>query len=198
MAEYMRPRSTPSRADSRPQSAARRWRRGPGLALLVSSALLLAACSNQPHGDLVDYVKKVKSRPAGKIEPLPEIKPYATFVYDDTNLRDPFVPFTAAIEEAEPVDNGIRPPMERKREALEEFPLDSLKYVGTLEKNGKVWALIEAPDKTVYRVQVGNHMGTNYGEITAITETEIKLKEIIPNGATGGWVERIATITLSE
>jgi len=174
------------------------YRRASGLALLIGAALLLGACSQQPHSDLVDYVQKIKARPGGKIEPLPEIKPYETFVYDDSNLRDPFVPFTETIQEATPVDNGLRPDSNRKREALEEFPLDSLKYVGTLEKKGQVWALIEAPDKTVYRVQVGNHMGTNYGEIIEITETEIKLKEIIPNGATGGWVDRIATISLSE
>ncbi len=173
-------------------------RRAPGLALLLGTALLLSACSQQPHSDLVDYVEKIKSRSGGKIEPLPEIKPYETFVYDEENLRDPFVPFTEVIQEAKPTDSGIRPDSNRKREALEEFPLDSLKYVGTLEKKGQVWALIEAPDKTVYRVRVGNHMGTNYGEIIEITETEIKLKEIIPNGATGGWMDRIATISLSE
>jgi type IV pilus assembly protein PilP len=173
-------------------------RRAAGLTLLLGAGLLLMACSGQPHSDLVTYVEKVKSRPGGKIEPLPEIKPYETFVYDDSNLRDPFVPFTEVVQQAEVIDTGIRPDSNRKREALEEFPLDSLKYVGTLEKKGRVWALIEAPDKTVYRVQVGNHMGTNYGEIIEITETEIKLKEIIPNGATGGWVDRIATISLSE
>lgn len=166
--------------------------------LLLAAPLLLAACSGEQHGDLRAYVDKVKAREGKPIKPLPEVKPYETFVYLDENRRDPFSQYIEEVRGAEAGDSGIRPNMNRKREALEDFPLDSLKYVGTLEKKGIVWALVSAPDNTVYRVQVGNHMGANYGEILEITETEIKLKEIIPNGATGGWVDRIASLSLSE
>ncbi len=165
---------------------------------LLASLLFLAACSGQQHGDLVDYVKKVKARPGAPIKPLPEVKPYETFAYVDEDRRDPFSQYIEEIRTAEQQDSGIRPDIQRKREALEEFPLDSLKYVGTLEKKGIVWALVSAPDSTVYRVQVGNYIGTNYGQILEITETEIKLKEIIPNGATGGWVDRLASLSLEE
>ncbi|HID49977.1 MAG TPA: pilus assembly protein PilP [Chromatiales bacterium] len=166
--------------------------------LLLALALAATGCGTEQHGDLKAYVKKVKARKGGKIEPLPEVKPYDTFVYVDEDRRDPFSPYFENVREEIPIDTGIRPDMNRKREALEEFPLDSLKYVGTLQKKDTLWALVSAPDNTVYRVQVGNHMGSNYGEIIAITETEIKLKEIIPNGATGGWVDREASVSLSE
>ena len=168
------------------------------LALLLAAPLFLAACSGEQHGDLRAYVDKVKAREGKPIKPLPEVKPYETFVYIDEDRRDPFSQYIEEVRGTEAGDSGIRPDMDRKREALEDFPLDSLKYVGTLEKKGIVWALVSAPDNTVYRVQVGNHMGANYGEILEITETEIKLKEIIPNGATGGWVDRIASLSLSE
>lgn len=168
------------------------------LVLLLAAPLLLSACGSEQHGDLVAYVDKIKSREGGGIEPLPEVKPYETFVYIDEDRRDPFTQYIEEVRKQETADTGLRPDITRKREALEEFPLDSLKYVGTLEKKGRVWALISAPDNTVYRVQVGNHMGANYGEILEITETEVKLKEIIPNGATGGWVDRIASLSLSE
>ncbi len=168
------------------------------LVMLLASFMLLTACSGEQHGDLVDYVTKVKARKGGPIKPLPEVKPYETYAYLDEDRRDPFSQYIEEIHSAAAEDSGIRPDIQRKREALEEFPLDSLKYVGTLEKKGIVWALVSAPDDTVYRVQVGNHMGANYGEILEITETEIKLKEIIPNGATGGWVDRIASLSLSE
>jgi type IV pilus assembly protein PilP len=168
------------------------------LVLLLAAPLLLTACSGEQHGDLVAYVNKVKTRQGSNIEPLPEVKPYETFVYIDQDRRDPFSQYIEEIRKPETADTGLTPDITRKREALEEFPLDSLKYVGTLEKKGIVWALISAPDNTVYRVQVGNHMGTNYGEILEITETEVKLKEIIPNGATGGWVDRTASLSLSE
>ena len=168
------------------------------LVLLLATPLFLAACSTEQHGDLRAYVKKVKGREGKPIKPLPEVKPYETFVYIDEDRRDPFSQYIEEVQTTQPEDSGLRPDMERKRETLEGFPLDSLKYVGTLEKKGIVWALVSAPDNTVYRVQVGNHMGANYGEILEITETEIKLKEIIPNGATGGWVDRIASLSMSE
>ncbi len=165
--------------------------------LLLAAPLLVAACSGTEHDDLRAWVDKVKTRPGGKIKPIPEVKPYDTFVYVEDDLRDPFSPYFEEVRQ--PAANpGLRPDMNRKREALEEFPLDSLKYVGTLEKKGKLWALIAAPDNTVYRVQVGNHLGKNFGEIVEINENQIKIKEIIPNGATGGWVDREATLTLAE
>ncbi len=166
-------------------------------ALLLAVPLLLAACGSSEHEDLRAWVAKVKAKPGGKIPPLPEVKPYESFVYVEEDRRDPFSPYFEEVQQAE-ANPGLRPDMNRKREALEEFPLDSLKYVGTLEKKGKLWALIAAPDNTVYRVQVGNHLGKNFGEIVAINEHEIKIKELIPNGATGGWVEREATLTLAE
>ena len=165
---------------------------------MLASPLLLAACSGNQHSDLVAFIDKVKAKKQGNIQPLPEVKPYETFVYDDVDRRDPFSPYAEQVQTTKIDKNGLRPDHDRKREALEEFPLDSLKYVGTLEKKNTIWALISAPDKTVYRVQVGNHMGTNFGQIEKITETEITLKEIIPNGATGGWVDRSASLSLTE
>ena len=117
--------------------------------LLAAPLLLLTACSGEQHGDLVVYAKKIKARPGKGIEPLPEVKPYETFVYIDEDRRDPFSQYIEEIRKQETADTGLRPDITRKREALEEFPLDSLKYVGTLEKKGIVWALISAPDNTV-------------------------------------------------
>lgn len=168
------------------------------LIILSVSLLLLSGCSGEKHGDLVTYIEKIKARKAGPIPPLPEVKPYESFTYEKNDRRDPFAPFIEEIRSEQVRDDGLTPDINRKKEALEEFPLDSLKYVGTLEKKGIVWALISAPDNTVYRVQVGNHMGSNYGEILTITENEITLKEIIPNGATGGWMDRNSSISLSE
>ena len=168
------------------------------LLLVVTVPLFIVSCDGSKHSDLVNFVEKVKTKKQGKIEPLPEVKPYETFVYEDEDRRDPFSPFVEEVHKQVAIDNGISPDPNRKREALEEFSLDSLKYVGTLEKKGTVWALVSAPDSTVYRVQVGNHMGTNFGEILEITETAITLKEIIPNGATGGWIDRSASLSLTE
>ena len=159
--------------------------------------VLLASCGGQQHADLQEYVARVKAQKKGRIPPLPEVKPYETFTYTANDLRDPFTPFIQEAVEASPAAPGLRPDMNRKREALEQFPLDSLVFSGHLEKDGVLWGLIAAPDATVYRVKAGNYMGQNYGEIVAISETQIVLKEIISDGS-GGWIEREATLALPE
>ena len=166
----------------------------PVRAIIVSSVVLLVGCSGNQHGDLETYINEVKSRKSGRIPALPEVKPYEVYAYQAHNYRDPF---TTYIDEV-PSDSGAnRPDINRKREALEQFPLDTLSFVGHLEKSGVRWGLVGAPDKSVYRIQVGNFLGKNYGEILAISETAIEIKEVIPDGA-GGWVDRKASLSLSE
>ncbi len=157
---------------------------------------LLSACSSQQYDDLDQYIADVKLKTKGRIEPLPEVKNYESKAYSAEDLRDPFTPYAEEPSE-ELAQPGIQPNMQRKREALEAFPLDSLSFVGHLEKDGTLWGLIQAPDASIYRVAVGNHVGKNYGEIMTINESSILLKEIIPNGS-GGWVEREASLALTE
>jgi len=166
-----------------------------GLFLFVASLLTLSACSGGRYGDLEAFFEEVRSQPKGRIEPLPEVTPYETFAYKPKELRDPFVQY---IEELITyADSGLRPDVNRKREPLEQYPLDTLEFVGHLEKSGVRWGLVSAPDKSVYRVQIGNYIGKNYGKIVSINETSIKLVEIIPSGS-GSWVDREASLALNE
>lgn len=166
--------------------------------LLLALPILMSGCSSDNTSDLNNYVKSVKARPAGRIPPLPEIEPYENYTYQVSKLRDPFTPFAAEQQpDAEIENTALQPDPNRKREELEQYSLDSLNFVGHIEKDGKMWALITAPDKAVYRVRPGNHMGSNYGKILSITEDTILLKEIVPNG-TGGWIEREASLTINE
>lgn len=173
------------------RSSAWRW------TLLGASLLALSACSSEQHEDLQAYVEEVKVRYKGRVAPLPEVKRYETHAYAADDLRDPFVPIFQLETRQETADPGIRPDMRRKREALEAFSLDSLTLVGQLERAGQSWALIAAPDGTIHRVQVGNHLGLNYGKIIAIHEDRLELNEIVPDGL-GGWLERPARLALSE
>jgi type IV pilus assembly protein PilP len=93
--------------------------------------------------------------------------------------------------------NGIKPDFDRPSEPLEEYPLDSLRMVGTMQKGQETWALILDKDGAIHRVQPGNYMGQNYGKITRVTESEVDLTEIIPDGL-GGWMERQSSIALKE
>ena len=166
-------------------------------ALCLCSPLLLSACSNDNTSDLREYVSSIKARPPGRIKPLPEITPYETYLYQVSHLRDPFAVFVARAETSQDIKAaGLHPDLNRKREELEQYSLDTLSFVGHIEKNNKTWALVTAPDNIIYRVLPGNHMGSNYGKILAITEDSILLNEIIPNGV-GGWTERKASLNLS-
>lgn len=162
--------------------------------------LLLTACTGGDHlDDLRAYVAEVKARKHGRVEPLPEIKPHETFLYQAYDLRDPFAPapFSQPATVTATASNGIRPDMNRRREPLEEFPLDTLRMVGTLERDQERWGLVQARDGTVHRLKVGNYIGQNYGKIVAISEQEISLVEIVPDGL-GGWTERKAALAINE
>ena len=175
-------------------------RSGRLLAIVVGS-LLLSGCAND-MSDLQQFVQQEKSKKPGPIEPLPQIKPYESFTYDVEGMRSPFKPDTesqgpASGEDVAASSNGLKPDTTRNKEYLEQFPLDSLSMKGTLELRNESYALVRDPDGSVHRVQVGNYLGQNYGQIIAITETEIRLTEIIPDGL-GGWMERRAAIGLDE
>ena len=162
--------------------------------LAVLAALLaglLAGCSGR-DGDLDRFIDATKKEPGGRVEPLPEVKPYEAFTYTDQDLRSPFVPGGSGGASA-----GLRPDSKRNREFLEQFSLDTLKMVGTLNLGGSRYGLVSTKDGRVHRVVVGEHIGTNDGKITDITPSKIALVEIIPDGL-GGYIERPAALGLNE
>lgn len=167
--------------------------------LVASGALLLTSCAGD-KSDLERFVAEEKAKKAGPIEPLPQIRPYETFSYEAHDLRSPFVPDTEATQTAEGQaggGTGLRPDVTRNKEYLEQFPLDGLKMVGTIESQGSIYALVSDPDGSVHRIQPGNYLGQNHGKVTQVTDTQIKVTEIVPDGL-GGWMERQAAIGLDE
>jgi len=162
-------------------------------------ALLAAGCA-QDMSDLEEYALEVKSRTSKNIEPIPQPKPYEPFTYEPGERRDPFLPVLQSRETAAAIGGGagaIRPDVNRPKEPLEEFPLDALRMVGTITMQQRAFALIRAPDAVVHRVSVGDHLGQNYGKITGISETEVVLMEIIPDGL-GGYIQRPASVALTQ
>src|SRR5207249_6132448 len=83
----------------------------------------------------------------------------------------------------------------RRREPLEAYPLEALSMVGTLERGKGVYALVRTPEKDIYQVRPGNYMGQNFGVVTGITDSEVKLKELVQDGS-GDWAERTSTLNL--
>jgi type IV pilus assembly protein PilP len=169
-----------------PRAWLRPW---PLLLCLMIAALLLAGCSGRDD-DLNSFIQMVKHSPGGRVEPLPEVQPYAAFTYADQSLRSPFVASAGGA-------GSVRPDNNRPREYLEQYPLDTLKMVGTLTLGGVHYGLVLAHDGRVHRVTVGNHVGQNDGAITEITASKIALTEIVPDGL-GGYVERPASLALNQ
>lgn len=175
--------------------------------LVLLAPVLLAGCSSADISDLESWIQEVLARPGGRIKPLPEIKPYEAYTYQSGNegRRDPFESFyQQRREEITEVkqDAGLTQEMEREikfrnREELEQFELDSLRMVGTMQNEGNNWGIIQDPDGTVHRVRVGNYLGRNIGKIVNIFEDRIELREIVQD-TQGRWEERQAAIALVE
>ena len=175
--------------------------------LLRASLLLvlaggLSGCG-EGLGDLQQFVQQVRAKPPGRIEPIPEFTPYQLFEYTSHDLRDPFrlVDFRRPDEVPEEIaqlGSGLRPDIDRVKEPLEDFPLDTLRLKGTIDdKDGIKWGLIFAPDNTIHRVIEGNYMGQNHGRIISVSDQAIDLTEIVPDGL-GNYIERSSTVALIE
>ena len=160
--------------------------------------VLISGCSQTELHDLEVFVEETRSSQKGRVDPLPQFKPFETYQYAAVELRDPFRPWhDDDLEDKRPNSNalGPKPDFDRRKELLEKYPLDALKMVGTLSKDGEDWAIISAPDSMVYRVREGNYLGQNHGKIILLAEERIALTELVPDGL-GGWLEREAFLTL--
>lgn len=171
----------------------RTGRRGRWIGMVLLAAL--AGCSKD-NSDLDSYFTEVKARKSTDIEMVPQMRPYERFTYVGSGRRSPFDNAETEIARLKP-NNGLAPDLQRRREPLEEFPLDALNLLGVLGYGEKHWALVRSADGIVHRVAVGQHLGRNSGRVTAISERKVDLKEIVPDGL-GGWMQRDAWIAQSE
>lgn len=172
------------------------------LMVLVAS-LLMVACTSSSMDDLRGQVDEIKQRKAPPIPPLPEFVPAEGFEYAAADLDDPFTTWmdkmakVQAEQQEKQSKEGLRPDLQRRRESLESFPLDTLRMVGTLTREGQVQALVSSPDNLVTRINIGNFMGQNHGKVTGVFDNKIELMEIVPDGL-GGWQYRPTSIALVE
>jgi type IV pilus assembly protein PilP len=166
--------------------------------VLTTIVLGLTACGGEQHADLRDFVKKSDDLPRGRIPPLPEVQPYEPFAYNAYDLTDPFKPRQIQAPKAAAVAGGIKPPdPNRRKEPLEAYPLENLKMVGTLQQKKDIYALVRTPDNRLFRVRPGNFVGQNFGRITEISESGIKLKELVQDSG-GEWKEEDRSLLLQE
>ncbi|MDR3412329.1 MAG: pilus assembly protein PilP [Formivibrio sp.] len=164
----------------------------------VSLALLsLGGCFGDENSDLKAWMKTSSEGLQGKVEPLPEVKPYQPFVYNAFDLVDPFRASKMDFARKGGMSGALAPNTNRPKEPLEAYDLEKLKMVGILQQGKNIQALVSAPDGNLYRVKLGSYLGQNFGMVVGITETEIKLKEIVEDSG-GDWGERSTSLNLEE
>jgi type IV pilus assembly protein PilP len=166
-------------------------RLGAAVIVVMLASIVTSACSGG-QSDLQRWIDETKKKPGGRIEALPEVKPYETFAYTDNSLRSPFQPQGPTSGQA-----NLHPTTRRNREFLEGFSLDTLKMVGTFKVGQSFYGLVQSKDGLVHKVQPGNYIGQNDGKITEITGGKISITEIIPDGL-GGYIERPASLALAN
>ena len=161
---------------------------------VLACCLFLAACADGGgHEDLREWMSEASKNLKGRVKPLPLVKPYEPVAYDAGNLMDPFKPSKITPEKRQG-GGGTQPDFDRPREPLEAYPLESLKYVGVMERKKQSYAIILV-DGALYQVRTGNYLGQNFGVITQINETEVVLKELVQDAA-GDWIERTSSLQL--
>ncbi|MBK6676955.1 MAG: pilus assembly protein PilP [Rhodocyclaceae bacterium] len=160
--------------------------------------LALTACGGDEHQDLKQWMAEASQGMRGRVQPIPEIKPFPVVSYDAGDLPEPFSP-SKAMPEKRASTGGVQPDFDRPREPLEAYPLEALRMVGVVRKNKALYALIQV-DNMVHQVRTGNHLGQDFGVIASITEAQVNVKELVqdPSGHTTDWVERLATLQLQE
>lgn len=167
------------------------------LASIILSVMAIAGCQQKQKENLTVFVANAAKMEPQEIEPLPNIKPIEPYAYTAQDLPDPFDIENLKPKQVVSTRSGEGPDTNRRREPLENYPLDALKMVGTLFRENEQRVIIQTPEGAVQTAVVGNYVGQNYGQILSIDENEVKIKEQVLNSA-GTWVERDASITVDK
>ena len=164
---------------------------------LFALAVLLAGCSASDVAEVNSWMAEVKKNTHVNVAPLAEPKTFIPFAYSVREQIDPFDPNKLLAELARSAGNNpLRPDADRRKEFLESFPIDTMKMVGTIQKGGSHFALVQI-DRTIHQIAPGMRMGQNFGQVTGVSEAAISLKEVVQD-AGGEWVERMSKLELQE
>ena len=162
--------------------------------------LLLPACSGGEMSDLKNFVGTAYQDKKPEIESLPEIQPFKPFEYSSAEQQDPFSVGNIVTNRSDHAAlAGDSPDLNRRREPLEEYPLDALRFVGTMSKEDVPWVIVQTTEGTAHRATVGNYMGQSDGKIVRIMpdEQKVLLAELVLDPA-GRWVTRETELTIDE
>lgn len=171
-------------------------------ALLAGCLAALSGCGTSGEDELRQWMAELRASTKPHVTPIEEPKKFQPQKYTASNEIDPFnlSRLTMALkrDSAQNASNAglLAPELARRREPLEAYPLDAMTMVGSMRKNGRPVALLRV-DNLLYQVYLGNYLGPNYGKVVEISETTVKIREIVQDIA-GEWTERIVALELQE
>ena len=157
---------------------------------------MLGACGGEEQSELRQELAAITKDLRGRVDPLPQVKSFEPVPYKGESMVDPFVPGRIVVTQASAGGSGggVQPDLNRPKEPLEAFPMESIQMVGTLSQNQDKYALVRA-GASLFRVKKGNYMGPNFGVITGIDESQINVKEVVQDSG-GDWVERSTSLQM--
>jgi type IV pilus assembly protein PilP len=167
-------------------------------AAAVIGCVVLAGCAAD-QDELQQWMEQQKREVKPNVEPLSAPKKFNPQPYLALGSVEPFSTqkLTVALkQEARQPNSLLAAEINRRKEPLEAYPVDSMAMVGSVTRNGRPYALIKV-DNLLYQVKQGDYLGQNYGKIVKVGESEVVLREIVQDAA-GEWIERTATLQLQE
>ena len=168
-------------------------------ATMASATLMLSGCGGSSESEVRQWMAQTKQQTRPYVHKVDAPKKFTPFTYTQQESVAPFNPEKLEVAFAKlrkRSKSGIKPDLKRRREPLEQVPLDTIKMVGSLRQQDKSYAVLQV-DKMVYRAKVGNYLGQNFGKITNIKEDAVHIREIVQD-ASGEWTERKAKLELQE
>jgi type IV pilus assembly protein PilP len=164
------------------------------MALLV----VLGACKESPQEDIKTWINSNQNNTASRNTSLEEQEIFQVFIYQANDRIDPFdskkISLLSAVDPS--AGNIFSPDVQRTRETLEQYAIDSLRMVGTLRKTGKIIALIEI-EKVIHQVHIGSYLGQDMGRVIKISEDAMQVEETTQD-AGGEWRKRLVEIKMKD
>src|SRR5213078_4161868 len=154
------------------------------------AAIVLSACTADQE-ELQQWMEQQKREVKPNVQPLSPPKKFIPQAYSAVGSVEPFSTqkLTVALKQESRQPNSLlNAEINRRKEPLEAYPLDSMSMVGSVTKQGRPYALLRV-DNLLYQVKQGDYLGQNYGKITKISETDVAYREIVQDAA-GEWIER--------
>jgi type IV pilus assembly protein PilP len=183
----------------KPHGPRRTVRRAAAALLALACSALLAGCGEGDVREVRDWMEQVQRETKPHVKPLAEPKDFIPYAYGAKEAIDPFNANKLIAElarAAAKAPSPFTPDLQRPRELLETFPLDTMHMVGTMQKNGANFALVQI-DRSIYRVKSGQRIGQNFGVVTRVSDDVVDIREVVQD-ATGDWIEHMAKLELQQ